>query len=105
MTLNSTARSRRQRRCARARIGHGHRPTEAFGDGKWRNENTRPDGIAAAQMLFGKVVSGRPRQDSNLRTRLRRPLLYPLSYGGSRAEKRVSARDGAVDQRAGAAPG
>ena len=23
-----------------------------------------------------------PRQDSNLRTRLRRPLLYPLSYGG-----------------------
>ena len=25
---------------------------------------------------------GCPRQDSNLRTRLRRPLLYPLSYGG-----------------------
>jgi hypothetical protein len=25
---------------------------------------------------------GRPRQDSNLRTRLRRPMLYPLSYGG-----------------------
>src|SRR5215469_2746108 len=25
----------------------------------------------------------RPQQDSNLRTRLRRPLLYPLSYGGS----------------------
>ena len=24
----------------------------------------------------------RPRQDSNLRTRLRRPALYPLSYGG-----------------------
>ncbi len=23
-----------------------------------------------------------PRQDSNLRTRLRRPMLYPLSYGG-----------------------
>jgi hypothetical protein len=23
-----------------------------------------------------------PRQDSNLRTRLRRPALYPLSYGG-----------------------
>jgi CheY-like chemotaxis protein len=27
-----------------------------------------------------------PRQDSNLRTRLRRPALYPLSYGGSPAE-------------------
>jgi hypothetical protein len=25
---------------------------------------------------------GRPRQDSNLRTRLRRPVLYPLSYWG-----------------------
>jgi CheY-like chemotaxis protein len=27
-----------------------------------------------------------PRQDSNLRTRLRRPALYPLSYGGERSE-------------------
>jgi hypothetical protein len=25
-----------------------------------------------------------PRQDSNLRTRFRRPVLYPLSYGGHR---------------------
>jgi hypothetical protein len=25
-----------------------------------------------------------PRQDSNLRTRLRRAVLYPLSYGGAR---------------------
>ncbi len=25
----------------------------------------------------------RPRQESNLRTRLRRPALYPLSYGGT----------------------
>ena len=32
----------------------------------------------------------RPRQDSNLRTRLRRPMLYPLSYEGS----------GGVDRRA-----
>ena len=24
----------------------------------------------------------RPRQDSNLRSRLRRAVLYPLSYGG-----------------------
>ena len=24
----------------------------------------------------------RPREDSNLRTRLRRPMLYPLSYEG-----------------------
>ena len=32
----------------------------------------------------------RPRQDSNLRTRLRRPLLYPLSYGGSGRRKITS---------------
>jgi hypothetical protein len=29
----------------------------------------------------------RPQQDSNLRTRLRRPVLYPLSYGGSVTSK------------------
>ncbi len=29
------------------------------------------------------VIAGLcPRQDSNLRTRLRRPMLYPLSYEG-----------------------
>jgi hypothetical protein len=28
------------------------------------------------------MFDGRPRQDSNLRTRLRRPMLYPLSYRG-----------------------
>jgi hypothetical protein len=32
----------------------------------------------------------RPRQDSNLRTRLRRAALYPLSYGGWGNEKRIS---------------
>lgn len=31
-----------------------------------------------------RIVARRcPRQDSNLRTRLRRAVLYPLSYGGS----------------------
>jgi CheY-like chemotaxis protein len=35
---------------------------------------------------MGPIVGSRrcPRQDSNLRTRLRRPALYPLSYGGPR---------------------
>ena len=37
-----------------------------------------PTRISAGQELFPEC----PRQDSNLRTRLRRPLLYPLSYGG-----------------------
>ena len=30
----------------------------------------------------------RPRQDSNLRHRLRRPVLYPLSYGGGSCKSR-----------------
>src|SRR6516162_8642732 len=34
---------------------------------------------ALISFAFSKM---RPQQDSNLRTRLRRPLLYPLSYGG-----------------------
>jgi hypothetical protein len=33
---------------------------------------------------------GRPQQDSNLRSRLRRPLLSPLSYGGCATPKRTS---------------
>lgn len=31
---------------------------------------------------YGARGPKRPRQDSNLRHRLRRPVLYPLSYGG-----------------------
>ena len=41
------------------------------------------DGHGVVGTLEGDVVIGeRPRQDSNLRTRLRRPMLYPLSYEG-----------------------
>ena len=36
--------------------------------------------------LLWEGSTGCPRQDSNLRTRLRRPALYPLSYEGSGAE-------------------
>jgi hypothetical protein len=32
-------------------------------------------------------VGGCPRQDSNLRSRLRRAVLYPLSYGGVRTDR------------------
>jgi hypothetical protein len=42
------------------------------------------DGLLTVGMV------GRPRQDSNLRTRLRRPMLYPLSYEG-RTSKRSAA--------------
>ena len=36
--------------------------------------------------------SKRPQQDSNLRTRLRRPVLYPLSYGGPVTPKGYQSR-------------
>jgi hypothetical protein len=38
-------------------------------------------------MTAGLDRNERPQQDSNLRTRLRRPMLYPLSYGGSLTQK------------------
>lgn len=38
--------------------------------------------LRAAFPLIGGSIRKCPRQDSNLRTRLRRPMLYPLSYGG-----------------------
>jgi len=39
--------------------------------------------VSAARRPVSPFTNECPRQDSNLRTRLRRPLLYPLSYGGS----------------------
>ena len=42
-----------------------------------------------AQKAFAAGRKKRPQQDSNLRTRLRRPMLYPLSYGGSVPWERV----------------
>ena len=36
---------------------------------------------------MSRDITGCPRQDSNLRPRLRRAVLYPLSYGGSATDK------------------
>ena len=46
-------------------------------------------------MGFGKCAPQkmRPRQDLNLRTRLRRPVLYPLSYWGLAVHRIVSFHD------------
>ena len=46
--------------------------------------------VPAAQSLIHAASDGRPQQDSNLRSRLRRPLLSPLSYGGWTPEKGTS---------------
>ena len=45
-----------------------------------RNKKARPGGREVP--LISALVEC-PRQDSNLRTRLRRAVLYPLSYGGA----------------------
>ena len=37
----------------------------------------------SAILLYLNAKSWYPRQESNLRTWFRKPLLYPLSYGGT----------------------
>src|SRR5205814_3154307 len=49
----------------------------------------RPRYVMPAQRASLAGSGERPQQDSNLRTRLRRPMLYPLSYGGSVPWERV----------------
>jgi hypothetical protein len=72
-------------------MGRGYRLTGALGYGRWRSDCAYPERVSAGKSTFQQVVDGRPQQDSNLRTRLRRPLLYPLSYGGWR-NTRISLR-------------
>lgn len=38
---------------------------------------------AMKESTMSRDITLRPRQDSNLRSRLRRPVLYPLSYGNT----------------------
>jgi hypothetical protein len=49
----------------------------------------------AGKTPVGADSKGRPQQDSNLRSRLRRPLLSPLSYGGCATPKGTSHKGGA----------
>ncbi len=43
--------------------------------------------VSYAGALCLDTSQWRPRQDSNLRHRLRRAVLYPLSYGGESRER------------------
>ena len=73
-----------------ARIPPGLRPRSAHGpptnSGKRRsttgNGGQRRGRKHQVKDLLSGVFAACPRQDSNLRTRLRRPMLYPLSYEG-----------------------
>jgi hypothetical protein len=65
------------------RISREQRHSATY-DGTQRHKiDDRRNDVSARQRLVSPLQTGCPRQDSNLRTRLRRPLLYPLSYGGS----------------------
>jgi hypothetical protein len=50
----------------------------------------RQNPVPAGQGTVGTASTVRPQQDSNLRSRLRRPLLSPLSYGGCATPKGTS---------------
>jgi hypothetical protein len=50
--------------------------------------------VTWASSLVTAHQVGRPRQDSNLRTRLRRPMLYPLSYEGREGQGSAPALGG-----------
>src|SRR5437867_11970676 len=56
--------------------------------------NLRP-----AQRAKPLLSTKRPQQDSNLRSRLRRPMLYPLSYGGYATWERVPVNQPSPDTR------
>ena len=55
--------------------------------------------LACIFVLVRADIQGRPRQDSNLRHRLRRPVLYPLSYegGGPKCEHMEHQQDSGPD--------
>jgi hypothetical protein len=80
-------------------------PAEMITGDTW-GRNTAPGGIGGQRMALADIttiyiIAGewqfypgqakRPQQDSNLRTRLRRPMLYPLSYGGCATQERLPA--------------
>jgi hypothetical protein len=58
-----------------------------------RTPQQRPvNAFALVRGVFRLVSDWHPRQDSNLRSRLRRAVLYPLSYGGSGRSRIVASR-------------
>jgi hypothetical protein len=65
----------------------------------WHTVTGRNNGhsnVPAGQTRKTPAQTERPQQDSNLRSRLRRAVLYPLSYGGCATSKGTS-RDGRTD--------
>ena len=59
-------------RAARAPYGRGTWRMATHHGGRWRNRETGRDRITPGQGQYSRMISWRPQQDSNLRTRLRR---------------------------------
>ena len=49
----------------------------------WHAQRDCADGVVQAKGRFARLSTW-PREESNLRTRIRSPPLYPLSYGARR---------------------
>jgi hypothetical protein len=60
--------------------------TSGFGRTQADDPEIRPEFVTPCYLLIRLNDAGCPRHESNVRTRFRKPLLYPLSYGGSREE-------------------
>ena len=67
---------------AGVQLGCRDRRRMAYSGGSWRTENRSLANVSPGSRIISLLVTRRPQQDSNLRSRLRRPLLSPLSYGG-----------------------
>jgi len=55
------------------RMAGGECQPLAFADVRWQGRNRPPGLVVAGRRVISAAQEGRPRQDSNLRTRLRRP--------------------------------
>jgi hypothetical protein len=88
-TATRGAYTRRAQQTQRADSGSGSRPCATgtvVGGACFKPRSSRECGetTSARPGVAGWRRSRCPRQESNLRTRFRKPLLYPLSYGGSK---------------------
>jgi hypothetical protein len=67
----------------RGLLGHGATHSQTLSQFRVGHRIRGIRGSNSASELSAGLKAEYPRQESNLRTRFRKPLLYPLSYGGS----------------------
>ena len=91
----------RRHRLCEACVSSRAPPANHGKPGEWGQPRSRSEkAVTWASSLVTACQVGRPRQDSNLRTRLRRPMLYPLSYEGREGQGSALAPGGRTSARA-----